>query len=174
MFGKNFQDLATKSGAEITGVSKPQNADTANDTPTYDPTPLNVAGAPKLALPMDAHSLMMRLRMRFPGLPIIEVPNTVMTGVLAADVAQNVNLPSNIIAMMLFSTGPFYINFNGKAVIPLSSSNGAADFIARDSVLITPPWPFIFYMHGKQQFSVIAEQPATVQALCYTDAPKEY
>jgi hypothetical protein len=168
-----FAHLATDSGKEITGTSKGQNADTANDTPAHNTAELHIAGATATMLPQDVHSVLMRLRMRFPGMPILGIPNTMETAVLAAGVAQNIDLNRMAVAVMFHASSPFYVNFKGAAKIPNSSSNGNADFLARDSLLITPPWPFLYYAQGKYQISVIAENPATVQTLCFVDGVKE-
>lgn len=161
-----IEAVAENPGMGITGVSKPVNPDTSDGNVAFSATNLNQG--PSAPMPgQDVHSLLIRLRMRFPGLPIIPLPDSIRTLTLAAGAAQDMDMPRSAVAMMLFGSGPFYVDAQGKAKIPDGTKADAT------SLLITPPWPFLFYMFGKNQLSFVAEQAATVQGLFFLDIGKE-
>lgn len=177
MLNRVAMEVATHPGAEITGVSKAKNADVP-----YDVTPrantdvaataagyqLKPAGSNLVMPRLDPHTNLHRLRMRFPGLPIVPLPNAVRSLKLAANVAQDMQIPSDTVGIMFHASGPFYMDAEAAAAVPSGASDKAT------SLLITPPWPFIYYVFGKNQLSFIAENICTVQALCFIDVPEAH
>lgn len=149
-----------------------ENADTANDT--AQPVAgvqfnTGVGGAaPRPAF--NPREALFRFRMRFPNLQIIPVPSVTRVSVLAANVAKNMLFPDGVLAVLFFATGPFYANFEGNAAVPTVDStetNGAT------SLLIPQNFPYMLWVQGKRQISLISEQAATVQAFCYIDLPPD-
>lgn len=175
MLNRVGETVATHPGAQVTGAAAPQNADTANDTYPAAQTDIAALGAgyqlkpagSGLTMPrMDANTNLHRLRMRFPGLPIVPLPNSVRTLKLAALGVQDMQLPDGTVGVIFHSTGPFYMDPEGQATVPTGLVPNAT------SLLISPPWPFIYYVFGKNQLSFIAEQICSVQALCFIDVPE--
>lgn len=156
------------SGDGATGNHPPQNADTANDTPAFPTTSLNTAIGDRGPLPLfSPHNALLRLRMRFPNLQIIPVPNSTMTRILAANIAEDMKLPDGTLAVLFFATAPFWVNFDGAAKLPTGDGEGMSMFIPTN-------FPYMLYVMGKQQISLFAEQPTTAQAFCFIDLPTEH
>lgn len=167
-------DADPKPGNEFTGSSRPQNADTNNDTPVsgtpgFDPGGQSSAFAPgngDVSMPVEGpRSLLHRLRMRFPGLPIMPLPDDVVGAALAANVAQDVNLPDATVAIMITSDVTIILNSASTARVP----TGSAD----QGIYLFPPTPFLFYVGAKKQISLLATVTAKVGILCFRDRPAE-
>lgn len=150
----------------------PQNADTTDIPPapratqTLQTSPVESVLRPGdgVNMPaMSAHLLLARLRHKFPFLPIVPIPNTVETLILAANGEAQMQLQANTVAIMLFATGPVYMSAQGRSAVPVASDT--------KSVLITQPFPFMLYVFGTRNLSFIAENACTVQAWCFIDVP---
>lgn len=157
-----IEAVAEHPGQQVTGISKPVNADTFEGAP-FDPLSLNQGPHDGAQPAQDPHSLLIRLRMRFPGLPIVPLPDSIRTLKLVAGVAQDMAIPNGAVAAMFHASGPFYLDAQGASQVPTGTRLDAT------SLLITPPWPFLYYMFGKNQLSFIAEQITTVQGLFFID-----
>lgn len=150
-----------------TGNAPPQNANTANDTPAHPTLSLNEGiGDKGPALHFTPHNALLRLRMRFPNLQVIPVPNSTRTRILAANIAEDMSLPDGTLAVLFFATAPFWANFDGQARLPVADGEGQSLFIPTN-------FPYMLYVMGKAQISVFAEQATTVQAFCFIDIPVE-
>lgn len=170
----NKLDVKPMPGDQFTGASKSQNADTNSDTPVsgtpgFDPGGKESAYAPgngDVAMPVEGpRSLLHRLRMRFPGLPIIPLPDDVVSAALTANVAQDVNLPDATVAIMITSDVTIILNTASQARVP----TGPAD----QGVYLVQPCQFIFYVGAKKQISLLATATAKVGILCFRDRPAE-
>lgn len=167
-------DTAPKPGNEFTRSSRPQNPNTNNDTPTsgtpgFDPGGKESAYAPgngDVAMPVEGpRSLLHRLRMRFPGLPIVPLPDDVVSAVLGAGAVANVDLPDATVAIMITADGPIILNTASAARVP----TGPTD----QGIYIIQPCPFIFYTGGKKQVSLFSVAAQKVGILCFRDRPAE-
>lgn len=158
-------------GGGRTGDRPSDNANTADAVPlkgTLD-LGLNTGVAPGPRYSFNPRDALMRLRLRFPNLQIIPIPQNTVTRLLAASVAQDMTLPDGTLAILFFSTAPFWLNFDGAAAVP--TANSAEN--RSTSIFIPTDFPYMFYIFGKRQFSVLMEQAGTVHAYCYVDLPME-
>ncbi len=92
---------------------------------------------------------LMMLRAQFPFVPIMPPPNFVITKLLAANVAQNIDTPDMASIVRLFGDGDFFASFGGNAIVPAAANVGWNDGIAR-------PENIFFYIKDKPQISVIS------------------
>lgn len=168
-------DLHTRRGEPIphpgdkkpSGHQPPQNANTSNGTPAHPVTALDSAptNPAEIYLPnYTADETLFRLRMRFPNLQIIPVPHVVVANALAAGVAEDMNFPDGTVAILFFATAAFYANFEGRAGVP-------TDGEANKSLLIPTGFPYMLYVMGKRQVSLLSVADNNVQAYCYIDMP---
>lgn len=170
-FNKRGETVPSPGLQSVTGDQSPQNANSSNGSPFPRQAVLDQADDSKSPLVMPApafnpHDALFRLRMRFPNLQIVPIPSITKTLTLAANAAKDMNLADGTLAVLLFVTGPVWMNADGAAAVPAADGDN-------QSAMIPMNFPYMLYLQGKRQLSFLAEQAAVVQAWCYIDLPKD-
>lgn len=108
--------------------------------------------------PQNPQSSLAQLRAQYPFVPIMPFPQSAQSAiVLAANVAADINVPSEAMLGMFLSSGDFYVSKDGRAYVP-----GAA---GADNTSIYRPVNMWFYVGNTTQFSVVAPLAGTVVQL---------
>lgn len=97
-----------------------------------------------------------QLRAEMPFLPIISRPQWSRSLFLAANVAQNVDVPTNVSLVRFASSGEFYVNFDGTASVPTAN--------VFDGVIYKPEGVW-YYCGGLSQVSIVSPNVNTIVTL---------
>lgn len=95
---------------------------------------------------------LVRLRAEMPFLPITAWPKNIRSVFLAnANVAQNIDIPSDAVLGRFTGSTDYYANFEGAAVVPDAAMIGQDQNVS----LYKPEWGWI-YLAGLKQVSVVS------------------
>jgi hypothetical protein len=112
--------------------------------------------------PQNAHTDLLRLRMKFPHLPIVPFPNSVKTVALQPNAPVDISLPEQAVLCRFYGNGEYYVSINGQASIPLNQSD---DNSAQACMSVHKPEGVFFYLGNVKQISLIAPQQVNVTVL---------
>ena len=106
---------------------------------------------------------LLQLRAMNPFVPIVMFPLTAKAAVLAANVAQDIPIPSGAKYVILKGTGDYWVSVQGAASVPVASVGLTDDNIAP----ILRPDDVIFYCEEIKSISVVADAIVKVSAAFY-------
>ena len=111
--------------------------------------------------PLNPITDLMQLRAQFPFLPVLPFPRSLVTAVLTANVAQDIQLADGTTVVQFFADGDFYLSVAGNAVVPTSSN-------VSNAFSLYKPVGVLWYARGMRGVSVAsATTGRVVQAHCY-------
>lgn len=99
----------------------------------------------QLQTPQGVTNNLARFRVDFPNVPIIPFPNQVRTVALVQNIAQDIEIPDRVVAIMLRGSSDYFICNQGNAEIP-------ADKYSKS---IYKPEGMLLYTGGIQTLSAI-------------------
>lgn len=118
--------------------------------------------------PQSSRNLLMQIRASFPYLPILPIPDYFISIELAANVAQDIAIPSEIVMGMVLGSGAYYMSNRGRAEIPVAANQSQAQSIYK-------PDRIMFYLAGCKAMSFIsatANTPITFMGYTFTELPR--
>jgi hypothetical protein len=108
-----------------------------------------------------ANPKLLALRAQHPFIPILPFPNESRSVLLAANVAQDINLPTGTKMIMFSGNGEYYVSRKGNAQTPDGTSN------TNDNGSLMNPEFCFWYVEEINQFSVIAPAACRVTVHCF-------
>lgn len=104
---------------------------------------------------------LMALRAQMPFVPILPFPDSVLTFIMVANVAQDINLPDGTKMAAFSGNGEYYISKKGNAQIPDGTAN------TNQSGSMMNPEQSFYYVEEIRQLSVVAPFACKVTVQCF-------
>lgn len=104
---------------------------------------------------------LMALRAQMPFIHIMPFPNTVMNILLAANVAQDIQIPDQTKLVRFKGDGNYYVSRNGAAQIPDGTDN------TKTSGSVMTPEDTYYYVEEIRQLSMISLAGCKVTMQCF-------
>jgi len=98
------------------------------------------------------------LRAQVPFTTIVPLPDTVVTGVLAANTPQDFRIPSACQMVRFKGNGDYYVSANGNAQVPLATDTANQNF---NSAMYKPE-EFFYFVGEAQSVSIVAPNANTI------------
>lgn len=132
---------------------------TVSEVITFENTQTN-----KSLASMTFNAKLAALRAQCPFLQILPFPNSILSFLLVANTAQDINLPPNTKFILIAGDGDYWVARNGVAVIP--ATTGDSDREHTTGVMYKPNG-ILFYVEEMQNFSVIAATGVKLSVSCF-------
>lgn len=112
------------------------------------PTETNIADPQTgfLFTPQGAINMLARFRAEFPYVPVLPFPPQVRTVALLQNVAQDIEVPDMVVAVIFKGSGNYYVSNHGKAEVPVDTTSKS----------FFKPEGFVWFTGGIRSFSVIS------------------
>lgn len=104
---------------------------------------------------------LMALRAQLPFMQIMPLPNTVLNILLAANVAQDIQIPDQTKLLKFRGDGNYYVSRNGAAQIPDGTDN------TKLSGSIMVPEDVFYYVEGLINISIISLAGCKLTIQCF-------
>lgn len=113
--------------------------------------------------PATPDDILAYYRTVYPFLPILPLPASIVTVVLAANVAQDITIPDGTALAAFRGNADYYVSWQGAATVPAAAALPYGEVISKAA--FKPEYAF-FMLANNRQLSIVAPGNAIVQVHC--------
>lgn len=173
-----LQDTPNSTGQDRITLSDVNNGATTMDESRIDsePTGQNLTGDNELSNLIGRQTInekLLVLRGANPFVPIVQMPNNVLSALLTQNVALDFPIPSQAKYMRFKGKGDYYVSVNGAAAVPTVAGSiaGAPGGAQMGAGVMYKPEETFFYCEEMQSISIVtADVGVIVTAYFYNQA----